>query len=148
MEFAGQKGWVSWFRISPSGAPNGKSGEKTGTVWDQIEGTQPNYPDSPIPRSFNIDTTSGHRFWVHGNATEHFFEHFTGSLKRSCLDKARIATQVHLKSFEAALDKLAKQGYEFDKLYLVDGWEIKIGQRSVVSTDKNPQVYHARYIGE
>ena len=51
----------------------GKGGTKTGTIWDNIVATQEFYPDTCIPRSFEIEV-NGQKMWVHGNATEHIYD--------------------------------------------------------------------------
>lgn len=48
---------------------------KTGTVFDSIKGTQPVYPGSVIPKSFEMTLPNGQKVWVHGNATEHMAEY-------------------------------------------------------------------------
>lgn len=48
---------------------------QTNTVFDAIKGTQPVYPGSVIPKSFEMTLPNGHKVWVHGNATEHMAEY-------------------------------------------------------------------------
>ncbi|WP_133545643.1 hypothetical protein [Microbacterium sp. BK668] len=47
-------------------------------VFRQITPTQPTRPGTAIPRSFTLRTTTGHRYWVSGAATEHFPEALAG----------------------------------------------------------------------
>ena len=47
--------------------------EPTATVWWHISPTQPDYPGTKIPRSFEVSTPS-ESFWTHGNATEHMYD--------------------------------------------------------------------------
>ena len=47
----------------------------TGTVWDKIKITQPFYPNTTIPKSFELHLKNG-KFWVAPNATKHMFEYF------------------------------------------------------------------------
>ena len=39
-----------------------------------MKATQPNYPGSVIPKSFEMTLTNGQKVWIHGNATEHIAE--------------------------------------------------------------------------
>ncbi len=48
---------------------------KTDAVFDSIKGTQPVYPGSVIPKSFEMTLPNGQKVWVHGNATEHMAEY-------------------------------------------------------------------------
>ncbi|MEI7344181.1 hypothetical protein [Dickeya chrysanthemi] len=52
-----------------------KNTATTGTVFDSIKGTQPVYPGSVIPKSFEMSLPNGQKVWVHGNATEHMVEY-------------------------------------------------------------------------
>lgn len=59
--------------VSPNPLIN--AGNGTGMVWDSIKATQPPYPSSVIPKSFELSLLSGPKIWVHGNATEHMAEY-------------------------------------------------------------------------
>ena len=53
--------------------------ETTAAVWEQIKSTADNYPNSQIPRSFEVDVpktpaTPDGKMWTHGNATKHMHE--------------------------------------------------------------------------
>lgn len=52
-----------------------KESIKTGTVWDDINPTQSNYPGTVIPKLFEMTLPNGQRVWVHENATEHMAEY-------------------------------------------------------------------------
>ena len=41
--------------LPPRNESEGKGGTVTGTVWDNIKATQDNYPNTNIPRSFEVE---------------------------------------------------------------------------------------------
>nr|WP_258526873.1 RHS repeat-associated core domain-containing protein [Enterobacter cloacae] len=66
---------------------------KTGTVWDDINPTQSNYPGTVIPKSFEMTLPNGQRVWVHGNATEHMAEYAQYKAKYYIPDTVRLTSQ-------------------------------------------------------
>src|SRR5699024_4292839 len=77
-----------------SGAVNNGT---TGTVWDSIKSTQPNYPNSAIPKSFEMTLPNGQKVWVHGNATEHMAEYAASKAVTHTPEAVRLTSQEQLK---------------------------------------------------
>jgi len=97
----------------------------TETVWDSIKATQPVWPGTTIPRSFELATGNG-SVWVHGNATEHLAEYATSMANRGVSsDMVRIATQQQLRSLQAAVTRASVDGPSYGKLMVQGGWELK-----------------------
>jgi hypothetical protein len=97
----------------------------TGTVWDDVKPTQPPWPGTVVPRSFELSTGSG-RVWVHGNATEHIAERATAMLNRGVSREAvDLATQQQIRSLQAAVESATRNGVPFGQLIRVGGWELK-----------------------
>ncbi|WP_230202199.1 VENN motif pre-toxin domain-containing protein, partial [Serratia marcescens] len=71
----------------------------TGTVFDSIKGTQPVYPGSVIPKSFEMSLPNGQKIWVHGNATEHMAEYAASKAVTQTPEAVRLASQEELRSF-------------------------------------------------
>nr|MDT0663517.1 RHS repeat-associated core domain-containing protein [Micromonospora sp. DSM 115978] len=124
--------------------PLGLTPCSTGTVWDDMRSTQPNYPGSVLPRSFTM-AAGGQQIWVHPNATKHMAEYLQG-LATSGATRARVdlATQVQLGSLRSAVGDVASGGVPINQLVHAGGWELRFGQRS---TDPLPALMHALYIG-
>ncbi|MEV6328658.1 RHS repeat-associated core domain-containing protein [Streptomyces sp. NPDC051909] len=115
------------------------------TVWDGIKATQPNYPGSDLPRSFELGAGDT-RVWVHGNASEHMAEYLSGMAQRGAT-KAQIdmATQAQLLSLQAAVAEAGRGGLPFDKMVNVGGWELKFGAPR--SPGQLPVLFHAMPAG-
>jgi RHS repeat-associated protein len=99
-----------------------KSAPRTGTVWEDIRPTQPTYPGTPIPRSFEMQV-GDHRVWVHGNATEHMAEFVA---RGGAHHGVATNSQVLLDSFRGALGKAIKGGIQYNEMIGADGWEFII----------------------
>uniref|UniRef100_UPI0035CD1983 hemagglutinin repeat-containing protein n=1 Tax=Serratia plymuthica TaxID=82996 RepID=UPI0035CD1983 len=117
---------------------------KTGTVFDSIKGTQPVYPGSVIPKSFEMTLPNGQKVWVHGNATEHMAEYAASKAVTNTPEAVRLASQTELRSFQAALDTATKNGMSYGRI-TVDGWQLEIKPPRAVG--ELPTVIHARYLG-
>lgn len=65
----------------------------TGTVWDSIKSTQPNYLGSVIPKSFEMTLPNGQKVCVHGNATEHIAEYAKFKAKNYTSEAVRLSSQ-------------------------------------------------------
>jgi hypothetical protein len=113
----------------------------TGTVWDDIKSTQPNYPGSVIPKSFEMVLPNGKKVWVHGNATEHMAEYAQHKAVNYTPDAVRLASQQQLRSLQEALNSATKNGIEYNKLITIGGWELKIMQSRKVG--ELPALIHA-----
>ena len=98
---------------------------ETGTVWDFIKSTQPNYPGSVIPKSFELSLSNGQTVWVHGNATEHIAEYAKMKAVNYTPEAVRLASQQQLASLQAAVNTATKSGVPYDKVINVGGWELK-----------------------
>ncbi|WP_219909531.1 hypothetical protein [Chromobacterium haemolyticum] len=117
---------------------------KTGTVFDSITATQPVYPGSQIPKSFEMSLPNGQKVWVHGNATEHMAEYAAYKAIDSTPEAVRLATQVELNSFQSALNTATKNGMQYGRV-TVDGWQLEI--KPPRATGELPTVIHSRYLG-
>ncbi|WP_253272087.1 hypothetical protein, partial [Yersinia frederiksenii] len=117
---------------------------KTGTVFDSIKGTQPVYPGSVIPKSFEMTLPNGQKVWVHGNATEHMAEYAVSKAVTNTPEAVRLASQTELRSFQAALDAATKNGMSYGRI-TVDGWQLEI--KPPRAAGELPTVIHARYLG-
>ncbi|MGV9565762.1 hypothetical protein [Streptomyces sp. NPDC003480] len=99
--------------------------EESRTIWGAVKATQPNYPVSARPKSFELSADEAN-VWAHGNATEHIAEYLSGMAKQGST-KARIdlATRAQLESLRAAVSEAAKGGIPFNKVVVAGGWELK-----------------------
>ena len=126
--------------LKPGGA--GKpGGSGSGTVWDDITPTQPSYPGSSLPTSFEL-TAGDSRVWVNGNATEHLAEYLSG-ISKSGAGPGRIdmATQAGLTSLQSAVGEATRGGLAFGQMYRIGGWELKFGPPRVAG--QLPALFHA-----
>ncbi|UPT73027.1 MAG: hypothetical protein M0D55_14125 [Elusimicrobiota bacterium] len=112
-------------------------------VWSYIRPTQPNWPGTEIPKSFEVSVRAG-RLWVNPNATEHMFN-FLGRVKspESMVSRPPIQSQILLESFRSALEKAASQGIRYNQPMRIDSWELII--RPGGQTGPLPTVVHAQY---
>ncbi|WP_233833527.1 hypothetical protein [Paraburkholderia sp. ZP32-5] len=110
--------------ITPGLAIEG-AGAKAGTVWDSIVATQPAYPGSVLPKSFELTLEGGQSVWVHGNATEHIAEYAQMIAKNNPPEVVRLATQQQLASLEGAVNAVTKDGVPYNQLINSNGWELK-----------------------
>ncbi|KAB2793096.1 hemagglutinin [Brucella anthropi] len=109
----------------------------TRTVWDNIIATAGNIPGTKIPATFELKS-GGQSFWVNANATEHFGEYLT---RYGTSGDPNLSQQM-LRSFNAAVDEIAKNGPPaLNKPYNVGGWEIVFRQSS---RDRLPVIVHAK----
>ena len=122
--FVGNEDWD--FEVWVHNACGGGAQASTGTVWDRIKPTQEVWPGTEIPRSFELATQGGTKIWVHGNATEHLFEHVANMVKRPLPpDLVRVGQQAQLTSLEAAVNATIGNGVPFNQIIQVGGWELK-----------------------
>jgi RHS repeat-associated protein len=112
----------------------------TDSVWSRISATQPNYPGTELPRSFNLDTSSGQQIWVHGNATKHIEE----EIRQSTFSRP-LKTEDLLASFVRAVDSATIDGIQYGHRTLSEGWELIIARPR--GGEGNPVIMHARRIG-
>jgi RHS repeat-associated protein len=97
----------------------------TGTVWDQINPTQENYPGTILPKSFELSTGNGSSVWVHPNASEHIAEYLQSQANKLSSEGLNLATQLQLTSLQEAVKTATKSGIKFDQIIQVGGWELK-----------------------
>lgn len=97
----------------------------TGTVFDSIKATQPTYPGSAIPRSFEMTLPNGQNVWVAGNATEHMAEFAQMKAVNYTPEAVRLASQEQLTSLQAAVNTATQNGVPYNQLMNVGGWELK-----------------------
>lgn len=114
----------------------------TGTVWDSVKATQPNYPGSVIPKSFEMTLPNGQKVWIHGNATEHIAEYAQFKAKDYTPEAVRLSSQQQLNSLQGALNSATKNGVEYNKLITIGGWELKLAPPRQLG--ELPAVIHAR----
>ncbi len=106
--------------------------DTAGTVWNRIRATQGVWPETSIPRSFELTTQNGRSIWVHGNATEHIAERVidvvnqTGPTVR--LGLGRIVSQSQLTSLEAAVNAATRNGIDFSQAIRIGGWELRFAR--------------------
>lgn len=137
--------------VSSKASRNGGRGNPTAgkdggadTVWNDIKPTQPSYSGSNIPKSFELQLPNGQKVWVHGNATEHIAEYAQYVANRGTPEALRLVTQQELRSLQAAVNSVTKEGVPYDRLIVVDGWELKFSRSR--SNDGLPALIHALYI--
>ena len=94
-----------------------KSGNKTGTVWDNITSTADNIPGTEIPATFQIDlngninyinpTTGTNTLWTNTNATKHMGEYISRFGDESW--SVGVRSQAMLESYSASLNEAMKE---------------------------------------
>ncbi|WP_423241057.1 hemagglutinin, partial [Erwinia amylovora] len=117
----------------------------TGTVFDSIKGTQPVYPGSVIPKSFEMTLPNGQKVWVHGNATEHMAEYAASKAVTHTPEAVRLASQEELRSFQSAVNSATKNNMPYGQRVTVDGWQLEI--KPPRAAGELPTIIHARYVG-
>jgi len=113
--------------------------EKTGTVWDSIKPTQPFYPDTKIPKSFEIHLENG-KFWVHPNATKHMVEYLQAKPPSFSMP---INSQSMLTDFSNAANMAIKNGVTYNTEVIVGKWEFIFSPPH--SEGLLPVIHHALY---
>lgn len=128
-------------KMQNAGVGNQGTGNKTGTVWDGIKGTQPEIPGTNIPKSFVLECVEarGKELWVHPNATKHIAEY---SKFKEFSHLKNMNEQSMLTSFKAAVQETVPLLKEEGRNFLtVGGWELGIDKSSGV-------IYHALPVGK
>ena len=121
--------------------PAAREGTATGTVFDSIKATQPVYPGSVIPKSFELTLPNGQRVWVAGNATEHMAEFAQMKAINYTPEAVKLASQTQLSSLQAAVNTATQNGIPYNQLINVGGWELKFAPPRQVG--QLPAVIHA-----
>ena len=121
------------------------SAAKMGTVWDGVKATQPVYPGSVLPKSFEL-TAGNTKVWVHGNATEHIAEYASGLASRGATrTQVDLATQAQLESLQSAVTQATRGGVPYGGTVRAGGWELAFGAPR--SAGQLPVLKHALYGG-
>ena len=128
---------------SKSGAVVG-SGNKTGTVWDNITPTQENYPFTEIPKSFVVEV-NGQKMWVHGNATEHMYQDFYNGTAYTKCTNPKLYTQELMSDFYGSLQKATKSGIIYEEKITQGNWEFIFARPR--QAGQFPVVKHAKFNG-
>ena len=100
-------------------------------VWDNINPTQEVYPNTVIPKSFELTTEQG-RVWVHPNASEHAVEMLVDLQRNRGIDPlsetGKFAQQVYLANMRDAVSKALAQnnlvGITERVTFNIDNWEL------------------------
>lgn len=117
-------GAAAYGKISEFVAAKGIGGGATGTVWDSTKATQPTYPGSVIPKSFEMSLPNGQSVWVHGNATEHLAEYAQMVATNNPPNVVRLTTQQQLASLQGAVNTATQGSVPYNQLVNVGGWEL------------------------
>ena len=120
--------------------------ERTATVWSHIEATQPEYPNTHLPRSFVVNTPAG-KFWTHGHATKHMYSAVKKALYSPSFMGANhgMLTQFLLYDYRKSIIRAARSGIHLDGRSRIYGhWEIAFSKRP---EDEHPVVMHAKFLG-
>ncbi|MEB6537114.1 hemagglutinin [Pantoea stewartii] len=118
---------------------------KTDTVFDSIKSTQPVYPGSVIPISFEMTLPNGQKVWVHGNVTEHMAEYAASKAVTHTPEAVRLANQQELRSFPSAVNTATENNMLYGQRITVDGWELEI--KPPRAAGELPAIIHAHYLG-
>ncbi len=98
---------------------------RTGTVWDKLIPTQPVYQGTLLPRSFELITFDGQRFWVHGNATEHIYEILMNRLRVNGPSFTMpVTTQQLLTGLHASIEQAVQKGIVYEQKIISGNWEL------------------------
>ena len=122
----------------------GEKKDITGTVWDKMKATQENYPNTVIPKSFEIEV-NGEKMWVHGNATEHMYEDVYKRISignRTAYINPHLYTQELMGDFYGSLEMATYSGIKYGEKITKGNWEFifseprKEGQLPVIKHSK------------
>jgi hypothetical protein len=126
--------------------------ETTATVWDHIKPTADNYPNTKIPRSFEVDVpktpaTPDGKMWTHGNATKHMHEAMF-SLKEDLVLKTsnpNLYAQFILYDYYKSLGRAVSHGVKYSGTMTIGNWEFAFAKPRTDA--KYPVVKHALFMG-
>ena len=108
---------------TPGNDGSGEDGAQTGTVWDNIKATQENYPDTDIPRSFEVEV-NGQKMWVHGNATEHIYDDVYAKIAAGeSMTYVDLYTQELMSDFYGSLGQATISGITYGEKIPAGNWE-------------------------
>ncbi|HCQ46587.1 MAG TPA: hypothetical protein DIW53_07265, partial [Achromobacter sp.] len=86
------------------------AGNGTGMVWDSIKATQPPYPSSVIPKSFELSRLSGPKFRCMGMLQSIWLNMRKMKAINFTPEAVRLSSQQQLTSLQAAVDSATKGG--------------------------------------
>lgn len=141
--FAGTAGYAAEVLSRETGIRPLRS---TAEVWSHITATGENYPGTPIPKSFVVDTPNGN-FWAHPNGTKHMNEALNSIKKLPALKNTNpnLMAQFILYDFREAITAATATGVpKYRKAVRTDHWVIVFDKRP---TDKYPVIHHAQFLG-
>ena len=116
-------------------------------VWNNITATQENWPNTQIPKSFEIEI-NGQKMWVHGNATEHMYDDVYAKImagEGTAYTNPNLYTQELMTDFYGSLEKATASGIEYNELISTGNWEFIFSparQEGVL-----PVIKHAQFNG-
>ena len=124
-------------------------------IWDNIIATQPNYPNTNIPRSFEV-AVNEQRMWVHGNATEHIYEDVISkmSIKNkttyvngsgTAYTNPNLYTQELISDFYGSLEKATIGNIKYEEIIIQGNWEFIFSKPR--KKGQLPVVKHAQFNG-
>ena len=117
----------------------------TGTVWNNIKPTDPMYPGTKIPKSFEL-TVGKEKFWVCPNSTEHMLEYIQGKIKehkKIITHNMPMNCQSLLTGFKSAVEQAVSQGIKYDTMIRIGCWEFRFGMPR--KEGLLPTIYHANF---
>src|SRR5579863_190333 len=138
-------------KLQQSGQTNSASNLKnnieklTGTVWNNITPTDPVYPGTKIPKSFEL-TVGKEKFWVCPNSTEHMLEYIQGKIKehkKIITHNMPMNCQSLLTGFKSAVEQAKSQGIKYDTMIRIGCWEFRCGMPR--KEGLLPTIYHANF---
>lgn len=116
------------------------------TVWGNIKPTDPMYPGTKIPKSFEL-TVGGQKFWVCPNATKHMLQYIYGTnedkIKKVITHNMPMNCQSLLLSFKSELEQAIAQGVQYRMKVKVNCWEFMFSmprKEGLLTT-----IYHANF---
>lgn len=131
--------WTSVLFPDGGGIERGGASVLERDVFSRIRSTQPNYPGTIIPKSFNLLTSAGREIWVHPNATKHIEEEVRGVV----LSKS-LVTENLLVNLTIAVDSATRDGVQYGRRILSRGWELIFSPAR--EAGGNPVLKHARRV--
>lgn len=125
---------------------SGGRGARARSPTDSITATQPNYPGSVIPQSFELSLPNCQSVWVHGNATEHMAEYAQMVANDNPPGVVRLTTQQQQSSLQSAVNTATQGGVPYSQLIKVGSRELKFSPPR--QPGQLPALIHALHTGK
>ncbi|MCM1097632.1 MAG: DNRLRE domain-containing protein [Ruminococcus flavefaciens] len=128
-------------------AKNAAKAGSGGTVWDNIKATQDCYPNTNIPKSFEIEV-NGQKMWVHGNATEHMYDDVFAKImagEGTAYINPDLYTQYLMSDFYGSLEQATASGIKYGEIISSGNWEFIFAQPR--QEGLLPVIKHAKFNG-